>query len=195
MTKSERATSLAGCRPLCPICRRSGTAPGWRQHDRGPVRNLRAEPALPSLLRDPRRKSFITSIFPVAWHEYRCRSSQMSVVGSLLWKIALPLVLIIVRKPPIQGTCKHFSVWKWRPDCGNAVRERIGLIHARPLPETKRHKQRIAEACLPSREYRRASPLIFILTTTPHRKSTQPVIVWDEGTRTRMLPLRRYAAR
>ena len=45
---------------------------------------LRAEPALPSLLRYQHRNSFVTSIFPVAWREYRCRSSQMSVVCSLL---------------------------------------------------------------------------------------------------------------
>jgi len=54
-------------------------------HQCGLVRKLRAEPALPSLLRYQHRKSFITSIFPVAWHEYRCRSSQISVVRSLLW--------------------------------------------------------------------------------------------------------------
>jgi len=46
--QSERATSLAGYRPLCPIYRRSGSAPGSRRI-RGLVRKLRAEPALPSL--------------------------------------------------------------------------------------------------------------------------------------------------
>jgi hypothetical protein len=40
----------------------------------GPVRKLRARPS--PLLRHQRRKSFITSIFPVAWRESRLRRER-----------------------------------------------------------------------------------------------------------------------
>jgi hypothetical protein len=62
------------------------------------VQVLRAEPALPSLLRYLRRKSFVTSIVPVAWHEFRCRFSSMSVVRSLLLEDRSSVEEIVPRK-------------------------------------------------------------------------------------------------
>lgn len=117
--KSKSATSLAGCRPLCPICRRSGTAPRSQGHHCSLARKLRVEPALPSLPRYQRRKSFITSIFPVAWHEYRCRISQMSVVCSLLLEDRSSVERNTTpRSREKYGVFKDKVVWKCRNQCG-----------------------------------------------------------------------------
>jgi hypothetical protein len=110
-------------------------------HQCGLVRKLRAEPALPSLLRYQHRKSFITSIFPVAWHEYRCRSSQMSVVRSPLWKIALPLILIIAPQPTNTRHVERFSSVEMAARMWKCCPENIGLRYVRPLSKTKRQTE------------------------------------------------------